>query len=84
MYALSMVQYIKLVWKPRISRICHKDQTNSQKQLVLTDSAFLAAIFLKNCQGEIMIDQNGFKTHEEILKCSFLETFEAFSLQLFY
>ena len=31
-----------------------------------------------------MIDQNGFKTHEEILKCSFLETFEAFSLQVFY
>ena len=77
---MVMVQYINLVWKPRINRIFDKDQTSSRKQLKLE----VAAIFLKNCQGEIMIDQNGFKTHEEILKCSFLETFEAFSLQLFY
>ena len=64
-----MVQYINLVWKPRINTICHKDQTNSQKQLKLG----VAAFFLKNCQGEIMIDQNGLKINEEIMKCSFLE-----------
>ena len=80
MYALSMVQYIKLVWKPRINRICHKNQTNSQKQLKFE----VALIFLKNCQGEIMIDQNGLKSHKEIMKCSFLENFEAFGLQLCY
>ena len=59
MYALSMVQYIKLVWKPRINRICHKDQTNSPKQFKLE----VAAIFLKNCQGAIMIYQNDLKIH---------------------
>ena len=78
MYALSMVQCIKLVWKPRINRICHKDQSNSPKQLKLE----VAAIFLQNCQGEVMIDQNGLKIHKEIMKCSFLENFEAFILQL--
>ena len=78
MCALSMVQYIKLVWKPRINRIFYKDQTNFQKQLKLK----VDAIFLKNFQGEIMIDQNGLKTHKEIMKCSFLENFEAFDLQL--
>ena len=31
-----------------------------------------------------MIDQNGLKIHKEIMKCSFLESFEAFSLQLCY
>ena len=31
-----------------------------------------------------MIDQNGLKIHEEIMKCSFLENFEAFSLQFCY
>ena len=31
-----------------------------------------------------MIDQNGLKIQEEIMKCSFLENFEAFSLQLYY
>ena len=30
-----------------------------------------------------MIDQNGLKIHEEVMKCSFLENSEAFSLQLF-
>ena len=79
-YALSMVQYIKLVWKPRINRICHKNQTNSQKQLKFE----VAVIFLKNCQGEIMIDQNGLKIHEEMMKSSFLENFEAISWQLCY
>ena len=29
-----------------------------------------------------MIDQNGLKIHKEIMKCSFLENFEAFILQL--
>ena len=43
-----------------------------------------AAIFLKNGQGEIMIDQNGLNINEEIMKCSFLENFEAFNLQLCY
>ena len=67
MYALSIVRYIKLVWKPRINRICQKDQTNSQKQLKLE----VPAIFLKNCQGEIMIDQNSLKIHEQIMKIVF-------------
>ena len=80
MYALSMIQDIKLIWKPRINRIFDKDQTNSQKQLKLE----VDTIFLKNCQGEIMIDQNGLKSHKEIMKCSFLENFEAFGLQLCY
>ena len=31
-----------------------------------------------------MIDQNGLKINEEIMKCSFLENFEAFSRQLCY
>ena len=31
-----------------------------------------------------MIDQNGLKRHKEIMKCSFLENFEAFGLQLCY
>ena len=75
-----MVQYIKLVWKPRINRICHKNQINSQKQLKLE----VAVIFLKNCQGEIMIDQNGLKIHEEMMKCLFLENFEAITWQLCY
>ena len=72
MYTLSMVQYIKLAWKPKINRIFDKDQTNSQKQIKLA----VAAIFLKNCYREIMIDQNGLKSHNEIMKCSFLENFE--------
>ena len=80
MYDLSMVQYIKLVWKPRINRIFHKDLTNSQKQLKME----AAAVFLKNCQGQIMMDQNGLKIHEEIMKCSVIENFEAFGLQLCY
>ena len=80
MYALSMVHYIKLVSKPRINRICHKDQTNSPKQLKLE----VAAIFLKNCQGVIMIYLNDLKIHEEIMKCSNLENFQAFILQLCY
>ena len=75
-----MVQCMKLVWRPRINRIHHKDQSNSPKQLKLE----VAAIFLKNCQGEIMIDQNGLKIHKEIMKYSFLENFEAFSLHLFH
>ena len=58
----------------------HKYQTNSQKQLKLE----VAAIFLKNCKGEIMIDQNALKIQEEIMKFSFLENFEAFGLQLLY
>ena len=58
---MVMVQYINLVWKPRINRIFDKDQTSSRKQLKLE----VAAIFLKNCQGEIMIDQNGFKSHNK-------------------
>ena len=45
--------------------IFDKDQTNSQKQLKLE----VAAIFLKNCQREIMIDHNGLKSHKEIMKC---------------
>ena len=80
MYALSMIQDIKLIWKPRINRIFDKDQTNSQKQLKLE----VDTIFLKNCQGEIMIDQNGLKIHEEMMKSSFLENFEAISWQLCY
>ena len=80
MYALSMGKYVKLVWKPRINIICHKDQTNSQKQLKLE----VVAIFLKNCQGEIMNDQDGLKIHKEMMMCSFLENFEAFSWQLCY
>ena len=80
MYALSIVQYIKLVWKPRINRIFNKDQTNSQKRLKLK----VAAIFLKNCKGEIMIDQNGLEIHKEITTSSFLENLEAFSLKLCY
>ena len=44
----------------------------------------VAAIFLKNCQEEIMIDQNHLKSHKEIMKCSYLENFEAFCLQLCY
>ena len=80
MYALSMIQDIKLIWKPRINRIFDKDQTNSQKQLKLE----VDTIFLKNCQGEIMIDQNGLKSHKEIMRCSFLENVEAFGLQLCY
>ena len=75
-----MMQDIKLVWKPRINRSFDKDETNSQKQLKLE----VAAIFLKNCQREIMIDHNGLKSHKEIMKCSFLENFEAFGLQLCY
>ena len=31
-----------------------------------------------------MTDQNGLKRHKEIMKCSFLENFEAFGLQLHY
>ena len=31
-----------------------------------------------------MIDQNDLKIYEEIMKCSFLENFEAVSLQLSY
>ena len=60
--------------------IFHKDQTESLKELKLE----VGAIFLKHCQGEIMIDQNGLKIHKEIMKYSFLENFEAFSLQLCY
>ena len=45
--------------------IFDKDQTNCQKQLKLE----VAAIFLKNCQREIMIDHNGLKSHKEIMKC---------------
>ena len=80
MYAVCMVQCIKLVWKPRINRIRHKDQTNSPKQLKLE----VATLFLKHCEEEIMIDLNGLKIHKEIMKCSFLENLEAFSLQLCY
>ena len=80
MNALSMIQDIKFVSKPRINRIFDKDQTNSQKQLKLE----VDTIFLKNCQGEIMIDQNGLKSHKEIMRCSFLENVEAFGLQLCY
>ena len=80
MNSLSIVQYKKLVWKSRINRIYHKDQTNSQKQLKLE----VVAICLKNCQGAITIDQNGLKVHEEIMKYLYLEIFEAFSLQLCY
>ena len=80
MYAFSMGKYVKLVWKPRINIICHKDQTKPQIQRKLE----VAAIFLKTCQGEIMIDQNGWKIQEEIMKCSILEKFETFSIQLFY
>ena len=79
-YALSMVQDIKLVWKSKINRIFDKDQTNSHKQLKLG----VAAIFLKHFQEEIMIDQNGLKTQKEIMECSILENFEAFGLQLCY
>ena len=74
-----MIQDIKLVWKPRINRIFNKDQTNSHKQLKLE-----VAIFLKTCQGEIMVDQNGLKSHREIMKGSFFKNFEAFGLQLCY
>ena len=31
-----------------------------------------------------MTDQIGLKIHKEIMKCSFLENFNAFSLQLCY
>ena len=62
-----------------ILRTYASSQTNSQKQLKLE-----VAATLKHCQGEIMIDQNGFKIHEELMKCSFLEDFEASSLQLCY
>ena len=31
-----------------------------------------------------MIDQNDLNSHGEIMKCSFLENFEAFGLQLCY
>ena len=31
-----------------------------------------------------MIDQNDLKSHKEIMKCSYLENFEAFCLQLCY
>ena len=75
-----MMQDIKLAWKPRVNIIFDRDQTNSQKQLKLER----AALFLKNCQGEIIIDQNGLKSHKEIMKCSFLEYFEAFGRQLCY
>ena len=63
-----------------MNRIFPKDQTNSQKRAKLDE----ATIFLKNCQGEIMIDQSGIKIHEEITNYSFLENFVAFSLQLCY
>ena len=67
MYALSMVQYIKFVWKPRINRIFHKDETKFQKQLKTEE----AAIFLKTSQGEITIDQNGWKIHEKLWSAHF-------------
>ena len=75
----ALVQYIKLAWKPRINRIFDKGQTNSQKLKFK-----VAAVFLKNCQEEIMIDQNRLNSHKEIMKSSFLENFEAFGLRLCY
>ena len=80
MYALSMVQYQTCLKTQNQQKNFDKNQSNSPKQLKLEE----AAIFLKNCQGEIMIDQNGLKNHQELMKCSFLENFEAFSLQLCY
>ena len=62
-----MVQYIKLVWKPLINRIFHKDETKFQKQLKMEE----AAIFLKTSQGEITIDQNGLKIHEKLWSVHF-------------
>ena len=48
MNALSMIQDIKFVSKPRINRIFDKDQTNSQKQLLKLE---VAAIFLIKMSG---------------------------------
>ena len=44
----------------------------------------VGVIFLKNCQGEIMNDQNGLKIYEEMMKCSISENFEDLSWQLCY
>ena len=40
--------------------------------------------FVKNCQGQILIDQNRSQILEESMICSFLVKFEGFSLQLYY
>ena len=40
--------------------------------------------FVKNCQGQILIDQNRSEILEESMRCSFLVKFEDFSLQIYY
>ena len=40
--------------------------------------------FVKNFQGQILIDQNRSETLEESMRCSFLVKFEGFRLQLYY
>ena len=73
-----------------IYKTCLKNQnqqnlsTNIKLKLETQLKLEVAAIFLKNCKEEIMIDQNALKIHEEIMKFSFLENFEAFRLQLLY
>ena len=40
--------------------------------------------FAKNCQRQILIDQNRSEILEESMRCSILVKFEGFSLQLYY
>ena len=40
--------------------------------------------FVKNCQGQILIDQNRSEILKEIMRYSFLVKSEGFSLQLYY
>ena len=40
--------------------------------------------FVKNCQGQISIDQNRSEILEKSMRCSFLVKFEGFRLQLYY
>ena len=44
----------------------------------------LILTFVKNCQGQILIDQNRSEILEESMRCSILVKFEGFSLQLYY
>ena len=74
---------IKLVWKCRINIIFRKDQTNLQKQIQLKVKNLILT-FVKNCQGQILIDQNRSEILEESMRCSILVKFEGFSLQLYY
>ena len=40
--------------------------------------------FVKNCQGQILIDRNRSEILEESMRCSFLVKINGFSWQLYY